>query len=123
MNWYNFYGFIKLPIGIAFGIIDLIIILSMMSQNILMGLISIFIDIVQIGYMIFLINVMSNKPKDGFSYIFAWLIVETLVMGIKTTLQSPSPITQTFIISTLIATIIWFLPNYVYFNKRRKIFE
>lgn len=122
MRWYKFYNYVRLPLGIALGIYDLLLVLSWFSLSPSIVIIAIIIDLIQIVYMFYLINIMKNKTKDGFTYIIIWLLIETFAIGLKTTVDAYIPDIYTFVFATCVGTLVWFWPNFVYFNKRKYIF-
>ena len=124
MRWYNFYGFIRLPIGIAILIINLCMNFNMLFEyNFLTGILILFITIIQLIYMIYLINIMSSKKKNGLNYITGWLCIETLMISSITILDRNDFNVLILLMSICLYTLIWFLPNYTYFKKREYIFE
>lgn len=124
MRWYNFYGFIKLPIEIAILISSLCMYCNILfDYNFFVGILIMLISIIQLIYMIYLINVMSSKKKNGLNYITGWLCVETLMVSLYTTLNTNNFNMLVFLMSICLYTLIWFLPNYTYFKKREYIFE
>lgn len=124
MRWYNFYGFIKLPIEIAILISSLCMYCSILFEyNFFVGIFIVFISIIQLIYMIYLINIMSSKKKNGLNYITGWLCIETLMISLITTLDRNDFNVLILLMSICLYTLIWFLPNYTYFKKREYIFE
>lgn len=124
MRWYNFYGFIKLPIEIAILISSFCMYCNILfDYNFFVGILIMLISIIQLIYMIYLINVMSSKKKNGLNYITGWLCIETLMISLYTTLNTNNFNMLVFLISICLYTLIWFLPNYTYFKKREYIFE
>lgn len=122
MRWYKFYNYVRLPLGIAFGIYDLLLVLSWFSLSPTIGIIGIIICLFQIIYLSYLLNIMNKKLKNGFTYIVIWLIIETFFMGLNITLNAPVIDMPTFFFSIIVGILVWFWPNYVYFNKRKYVF-
>ena len=124
MRWYNFYGFVKLPIGIAILISSLCMYCNILFEyNFFVGIFIVLISVIQLIYMIYLINIMSSKKKNGFNYITGWLGIETLMISLITTLNTNNFNMLVLLMSICLYTLIWFLPNYTYFKKREYIFE
>ena len=111
MNWYNFYYRFRLPLGIALN--TLCIINNFLAKSFL----GFMIYVLYVMYLVFLYNVMKYRKVDGFRYI----ILE-FVIGIVIVILTAEVNNSIEYIGMLIGLALWYVPNYIYFEKRKGVF-
>ena len=115
MNWYNFYYKFILPISIfvnTISLLNFIINEYLTASEVMLNL------IINVGYIYFLWFVrkcMKERKKDTFNYLIINLLL-TVFLNINYT-DLISIISQ-----AIILLLIYFLPQYIYFNKRKEMF-
>lgn len=113
MKWYKFWNYVKLP---SFIIINWLNFFSSIDES--MNPITLLIFSLYIWYVM---SSMYNKRKNCFTHIKIILVFETIAWSIAITDNiNPDFFLNLFIF--IILLVVWFLPNYVYFNKRKDIF-
>lgn len=117
MYWYKFYTYFRLPLGLLNCFGNILIFLLNNLENLTECIVS----IISFIYMAYLLYVMHKKKKNGFTFIFINLLLETLYMIIYS-ISNKNVGLGDFIIYVLIYFSVWFLPNYIYFKKRKDIF-
>lgn len=126
MNWYNFWVSVRIPLGIIFSIIGIAgVLATSFGEFPTMSLIFVILTGIQIWYFVFIRNIMKNKPKGGFTHIVIALMLDVVFMSINSMLNTTTGDVEfsTLIVAFIISMLIWFWPNYVYFSKRKYIFE
>ena len=124
MIWYKFFYSIKLPISIAFSIIAYAYVfyakLYLLNQKDLSITWLLYMS-VPILYTVLLYK-MYYKEKDTCFYFIISLIIDILlVLSICTYFSITKNVINFFIIVFML--FVWFLPNYVYINKRIDVFQ
>ena len=124
MIWYKFFYSIKLPISIAFSIIAYAYVsyakLYLLNQKDLSITWLLYMS-VPILYTVLLYK-MYYKEKDTCFYFIISLIIDILlVLSICKYFSIINNIINFFIIVFML--FVWFLPNYVYINKRIDVFQ
>jgi len=108
MNWWKFNIYFRFPVGILSHI-----------GNILKYNYIYFLDIIYLIFECYVYYNMIYKKKQGYNLIIANIAIEAFIVSYK--------VIGEFCIELLIALIIvgliWFLPNYIYFSKRKKYFK
>lgn len=114
MNWYKWFNYAVLPFSTFVNFLELADIILKRELTAL----SFIIAIALIGYEIFLMAMMAGYKKDTFTYIIIYL-------GIMTYSNIINVISTDFLVSIISAGIIigiYFVPQYIYFQKRKNIF-
>ena len=121
MNWYKFFTYFRLPIGIALGTFSLLF-----GYNYSLFLYN------KIAFGIYLINLalfiiccvtlymLHIKNKNAMFAVSLQLIVECISISLNSIQYSHNIFS--IIISFIFIIAIWFVPNYIYFKKRKQIF-
>ena len=115
MNWYNFYYKFSIPITIF---VNTIYLLNFLINEYLTASEVILNLIINVGYIYFLWFVrkcMKERKRDTFNYLIINLLL-TVFLNINYT-DLISIISQ-----AVVLLLIYFLPQYIYFNKRKEIF-
>lgn len=111
LNWCAFYIFCRVPITIIFYIYWIFI-----KNN---------FDSIPILYLTFLISLFifaKNKTKTGYILIIISIILDVILMSINTYWGHGTTIIE-FILVFSAFFVIWFIPNYEYFRKRKHYFN
>lgn len=130
-NWWNFWQYVRFPVGIiclVVGIVDYLPTLDVNMINIYTFLIDLAVLVIMfITYYHFL---MENKI--GYNFLNSWLVIELVTNALTTTTNSFADNYEGsnlldfaiyFVITVCILGIIWTLPNYIYFKKRKSLFN
>ena len=110
MRWYKFWNYVKLPWIIIINCINFFSLIDENSNVAILLILSL--------YIWYVINSMYNKRKNCFTHIKIILMFETISWSIAIT----DNINFLNLFIFIILLVIWFLPNYVYFYKRKDIF-
>ena len=111
LNWCAFYIFCRVPITIIAYIYWIFI-----KNN---------FDPISILYVMFLILLFifaKSKTKTGYILIIISIILDVILMSINTYWKYGTTIIE-FIFVFSVFFIIWFIPNYEYFRKRKQYFN
>lgn len=126
MAWWKFWQYFRLPVGLILSIIDLYVYTEItMTPTILFVLI---INILLIVLLSLTLYSLIARKVMGYYLLIITLILSTLWNTFMNTFNNIncsldiSKSSMTFFISFVILCIIWVLPNYVYFKKRRNLF-
>lgn len=120
INWYKFFTYFRLPIGIALGIFSLA---SYNYSSFVYNKIALGNFLINIAIIIFAgiaLYMLHTKNKESMVFVVIQLIVECISICTNSVYYSNNILSS--IISLIFIVIIWFIPNYIYFNKRRKLF-
>ena len=120
MLWYNFFTYVRLPLGIIISIFSLFLYnYSLFVYNkIALGFF--FISIAMIIFYCTTLYMLHTKNKDSMIYIVIQLILECISVSINSINYSYNILYG--IICFVLVFAIWFIPNYIYFKKRKNIF-
>lgn len=113
MKWYKFWNYVDLPITFALNVLCCIFHFIEGSGEAIYEL-SISI------YVWSLIKLMNDKKKKFFVRIMILVGLQTI--SIATVIVYNSSKAPSFIFNFIVLLLIWFLPNYIYFKKRKDIF-
>jgi len=116
-NWLFFYTYIRIPLGLIIGIAETVYYYSDVldpGSKIIILLVTI------IDTVLYLLLFIGLHKRKLWGWRFNWfiLIAETLLRPVESALTM-----NTYIISVGIFFLIWFLPNSIYFRKRRHLFS
>lgn len=120
LNWYNFYFHFRLPLAIIF---DLLLLISFFSYE----------DSIWYGYpyYVFLIGLLFFA-LEFFTFLFfkykIGYILNNILLWCNVVYMCLYMFTEIFDIYMLIfnlifMTLIWWLPNFIYFSKRKYMFN
>jgi len=110
MSWYYFYTYVRLPLNILFSIG--IILQSKVPSILVFSLIyDLFLIIVLIG--------LSKLKLWGWYLNVILLIIESFLLSLESYEKSLLVGTTIFIV----IVFSWFLPNFIYFKKRKSLFK
>lgn len=129
MNWWNFWKYIRFPLGIILTAVNIVTYLPELEVNSI-TIFALLIDISMLVFMFVTYYHFLEQNKIGYKLINAWLIVELTFNTINTALNSMSSYTTvtlmdfagSFVLAFLILGSAWTLPNYIYFKKRKNCF-
>lgn len=119
MNWYNFFTYFRLPLGIVLNTYTLFTYnySSFVYNKIELGIF--FINIALIILLVLSFYMLHKRVKNTMTCIIILLLVECLsIIGNCINFFN----VLTYIVITFITFVIWFIPNYIYFKKREDIF-
>lgn len=129
MNWWNFWQYIRFPLSILFSVITIVNYLPNLDIN-LISISAFLIDflffaLILVTYFYFL---MQNN-KYGYRIMSIYLITDSIYTSISIALENIDIVNSTlfdfailFVIAFAIYSIVWTVPNYVYFQKRKYCF-
>lgn len=131
MKWWDFCKYIRFPLGIIVSIFNFINTLSAVKD----------IQLNSFGYIIISVNFaliillcvtyyfFLERKKYGFEILITYYICELLYNSFINTLKDDyingedlGTIIITALFISAIVGVIWILPNYIYFKKRRHLF-
>lgn len=130
MNWFSFYIKVILPIRIIFCILSVISFLgNLYGQYRFWGLspwtdtviLALIIDIGQIFVLCYTFTKMKKLKEESFNSNIIYMIIGVISISF-TYLPKLKEYGALALIPTAVYLIIWFLPNYIYFKKRKPIF-
>lgn len=125
-RWLYFYIFIRFPLAFFLGAIDILncLVYIRCFYKSITGLawFSVFIAFSLYIYSIIVYRGMRVLDKPSYRNNMVLLVVETIVGAIYFGLQQ-TDFGFGFIISLVSIGLIWLLPNYIYFKKRRELFN
>lgn len=112
LRWLKFYTYFRLPLALAISLILMAYYLDPMKVMgvVITALISILMCVVFIG--------LHKRRFWGWKLNLVLLVVETVLNSIGRAKDF-----EDFSIVLIGGALIWFLPNYIYFNKRRYLFH
>lgn len=130
MFWWNFWQYIRFPIGLIFSFLN---ICQYLTYNFDTDLFFFFIlDVSIILLMAFSFYTFTKRKKVGYTFFNIFLFVESIYNSAITTFKNLMQNNNInldfvgfmleFIIVLIIWGIIWVLPNYIYFKKRKNYF-
>lgn len=129
MNWFNFWKYVRFPLGILVSLYNLFNYINYETSNLI--LVSLFIDIFIFAFLCMTFSFFINRKKIGIYFINTWLIIELLTNIFNSVVNTYfnsnyiSTFTDfiiTYVVTIIIVGLIWTLPNYIYFNKRKNYF-
>lgn len=128
--WMKFYMYFRLPVSTAIlGLNCLITILFKYEQvgSQPYALLELIINICLFTFLIILMYYMFNFSKTGYYLNFVLITIESAVFPLKSVI-SLTDLSNTFeatcfaAFATVMISSIWFIPNIVYFVKRKSLF-
>lgn len=129
MNWWNFWKYVRFPLGFILTASNIVAYLPELEVNSI-TIFALLIDISMVVFMLITYYHFLEQNKIGYKLINAWLIVELTFNTINTAINSMSSYTTvtlmdfagSFVLAFLILGLVWTLPNYIYFKKRKSCF-
>lgn len=130
MNWFSFYIKVLLPLRIPFSILSFISLLgNMHSRYVVTGvspwtnvlILSMIINIVQFFVLCYTYTKMKNLESESYNSNIVYMMIGLLSISF-TYLYSLNVYGILSLIPIIIYLLIWFIPNYFYFKKRKSIF-
>lgn len=132
MNWWNFWKYFRFPVGIFFSIFNFIGSLSLLKdvQLNMFGKVILLINFVLIIFLCITFYYFAARKKYGFEMLITYSIVEIIFNSFINVFNNnyirsnsiTELVIETLIISGIVCAI-WVYPNYIYFKKRRHLFE
>lgn len=120
LRWFKFYTYVRIPASILFAI-GLIVFIET-SQTI--GLIEnrmFFVEaslILMIIFLVFLFYALHKRLSVGWTLNWVAIVSDTLIAPI-----SRVNFLGAYLVAVILMSLVWFLPNYIYFKKRRHYFN
>lgn len=131
MNWWNFWKYFRFPVGIFLTIINIFGYLPELEVNTI-TIFALITDIFLVVLMCTTYYHFAIQSKFGYKLLNVWIVIESVCNVLNATISNTSDelyaitmldfVTQ-FICTFAIWALIWILPNYVYFNKRKHCFN
>lgn len=132
MNWWTFWQYARFPLSIIAMAVNIIGYLPNLEVN----TINIFIFLIDFLFFTFMCTTycyffMQNN-KIGYNLINAYLIIESIYFPLVNSITIIENVDYAamlmdfaiiFVALLTIWTLIWTLPNYIYFKKRKKCFD
>lgn len=143
MAWYKFYVYFRFPIGFLYSIIGFLIIyytynvsyydgtnFYKLTMPDIMGF-AIIVEVVFLIFSIIVFVMMLKLSQKAYEWNLASLIGDVIYgalfsvtkAGISMPEATPFMYIVGFLFSALIASLVWFLPNFIYFRKRKSLFH
>lgn len=129
MNWWNFWQYIRFPIGFISTTWNIVDYLPTLDIN----LINIFVFLIDLSCAFFMIVTYYHflmRNKIGYKFLNSWLVIELIVNSLTITINgftdnytNMEDFVIYFVITICIFGIVWALPNYKYFKKRKYLFD
>ena len=129
MNWWNFWKYVRFPLGIILSAVNIAAYLPELEVNPI-TIFALLIDISVVVFMFITYYHFLEQNSIGYKLINTWLIVELTLNTLNTATNSISKSTTvtlmdfagSFALAFLILGLVWTLPNYIYFRKRKSCF-
>lgn len=109
MNWYKFYTYVRLPLGIFIGFITLFTIETI--EEALLGMLFLVLLSVLFGGLL-------KMKRLSFRANYVVLVLEPLLRAYERSTD-----TAVFLVVSVLLLLVWTLPNAIYFNKRAHLFK
>ena len=131
MNWWNFWQYIRFPIGIILTAINIVDYLPTLDIN-MINILAFLIDLSIFVFMFITYYHFLMKNKIGYKFLNAWLVIELITNVLTATTNSFTDNYEgatlmdfaiPFVLTTCIVGIVWTLPNYIYFKNRKYSFD
>lgn len=130
MNWWNFWKYFRFPVGIIMTAVNITSYLPELEVN----AITIFALLTDISIVILMFTTYYHfleQDKIGYKFTIAWLIIELISNTLNTAITSLSDYSNitlmdfsaSFFVAGAIYGLVWTLPNYIYFKKRKHCFN
>lgn len=130
MNWWNFWKYVRFPLGIFLSVINIVAYLPELEVN-LITIFAFFIDIAIVAIMCVTYYHFYMHNKIGYKFLLAYLIIELIcncIDSASTYLEnykftSLVDFAIPFALAFFVYGIVWVVPNYIYFKKRKNCFS
>lgn len=129
LKWFGFFSKVYLPIIIFFNIIIIIPQISNIIEINYFDMPSVLIIILNIILYIiipiFIYSKLSNSEQIGITMLITFLCLDYFVKCLLTPAYITTQYSENFFIYFILTAIIysfWFVPNIIYFFKRRNLF-
>lgn len=131
MNWYKFWKYARFPLSIVLSAIN--IAYYLLTYNLELNLGNIFLFLIDMLTFILMYVTYYNfyvTNSKGYKLIIFWLFFELfyypLILSLKISLELYSTLLKfaiCFCVTSFLFGLIWTLPNYIYFKKRKYFFS
>lgn len=118
MLWWDFYKYVRFPVGIITRIVYIMVFYYNSTFNGIMFF-ALFLDIFLGIFLIITYYHFWHKTKIGYKLINILLIIELINSSLNASIDNKS----SFFAILCILGLIWTLPNYIYFEKRKRFFS
>ena len=120
-RWLKFYTYVGIPLGILYWISQLFSILQQPEQ-----VLALVVSAIDIGLLVFLFVGLHRRRLWGWRLNWFVLVLEVLIRPANAAFTPselpPNVRLMSYLISVVIISLIWLLPNAIYFRKRRHLF-
>lgn len=134
--WYKFYVYFRFPIGFLLSLYSFWQVISFYSEYPWIEMpaiqsIAIFVEIAFLifGIIVFALTLKLNQRayECNIAYLIAtvgyWALISVLQAGTSVLKMQFITYLLSFTIATIIYGLVWFLPNFIYFKKRKSLFH
>lgn len=120
MTWYNFFLYFRIPVAIIGYIASLFIynFSSFVYDKIEFGMFLITLGLIILFFILF--YMMKYKKKNTMKILTAELVLEGISIAVPSMTNSNYELFSEILF--VIVAVVWFILNYIYFNKRKHIF-
>lgn len=134
-NWYWFYVYLRFPIRFLTSLYALWSVLSFYLEYSLIDMPAeqsfiVFLNIVLLVFGVIVFILMLQLHKSAYRLNFIYLAGEVVYMAYSSVITArmtapeatPLMYGAAFLFSLLLSSLVWFLPNFFYFQKRKGLF-
>ena len=121
MKWWDFNQYIRFPFGIL-SVLTFFIQYSKLTLNSISSLLFI-LNIANGALLIVTYYHFLKRNKVGYKLLNVFLICELLVSTFNLAIKSEKFDIISFVVFIIVYGIVWTLPNYIYFRKRKSLFN
>lgn len=124
LKWFKFYVYFRIPSGILLGFLSIFLLLKLENYPVS----SVVFLVFNIFILIVLFLGLSNKDIWAWKFNFFVLIYETITISFNAIKSVAGLIGEDFLafgflFNLVIGGLIWLLPNWIYFKKRKYLFS
>ena len=122
LKWFKFYTYFRIPAGILLSLVWVSFLLHLDEYLILPLVLLIFNMII----LIILFIGLSTKKLWGWKFNFFVLIYETVIISFNSVSnlgKDRDSLIFAFLLALITVCLVWLLPNWIYFKKRKYLFN
>ena len=116
VKWLDFYTYIRIPLGILFSIISLFRASTMLANDPIALVFNLIFTVLGISLAMFLFIGLHRRRLWGWRLNWVVLVLEVVLVPLD------SVDLTMYIIFLIAISLLWLLPNAIYFKKRRHLF-
>jgi len=127
LKWLKFHIYWRIPFGTFVGILNFLNFYINMDYWSIISVFAFVLDVASIVVFILTFIYAKSFTKRGYYLLYITLIIECITMSVYATENyllkyNPDTYFSNWLIFISIFLLIWFLPNHVYFGKRKHLF-